>query len=57
MIIRYIFTLAPYINATITTNSEAGNRDSINPQEHRGRNEFNPNPIIADIMIITVSET
>ena len=56
MIVRYIFTLAPYINATIATDSEAGNRDLINPQEHRGRNEFNPNPIIGDIMIIRVSE-
>ena len=31
MIVRYIFTLAPYINATIATDSEAGNRDLINP--------------------------
>jgi len=50
-------TLDAYIIAVINTNSKEGNIFSMNPCAAKGKNEFNPKPIMPDNIIINISET
>lgn len=43
--------------AVTNTNSKAGYNFSINPYAAKGRNEFNPNPMIPAKIIIHTSDT